>query len=102
MVNGYGSNIIHDKRIHDGRIKHKKVGYLGGIAKDYDVIKFDYWSWWRLCVKEFNISPSEAWSLDMVEIKNLINESNNPIDTSVMLNYERVKNGASKRWLQNH
>ncbi|MBG7617708.1 MAG: hypothetical protein IZT57_04995 [Chloroflexi bacterium] len=46
------------------------------------------------------IQPSEAWQLDLVEINKLAKQStSNDIDTSVMLNFERIKNGADKLWL---
>jgi len=39
--------------------------------------------------------------MDLVEISQLLHDDkNNEIDTSIMLNYERVKNGAAKKWLQ--
>ena len=63
---------------------------------------FDYWSWWRHAVTEIKIQPEQAWKLDFVEIHKLINSSSQVDDLSVMLNYERAQNGASKKWLQNH
>tara|TARA_R110000796_G_scaffold175370_2_gene292402 strand:+ start:297 stop:449 length:153 start_codon:yes stop_codon:yes gene_type:complete len=48
-----------------------------------------------------NVAPSEAWKLDFIEVNKLLKKKNNGVDTSIMLNYERVKNGASKEWLQN-
>lgn len=46
------------------------------------------------------IQPSEAWRLDFVELMQLTNqESNNKSDISIMLNFERKANGASKQWL---
>ncbi len=39
--------------------------------------------------------------MDLAEIAQLLHDDKtNEIDTSIMLNYERVKNGASKQWLQ--
>lgn len=38
--------------------------------------------------------------MDFVEISNLIDNHKPNIDTSLMLNYERVQNGAPKKWLQ--
>ena len=55
---------------------------------------FDY------CVKSLNISPSESWHLDMMEITRLADHKQPDIDLSQMLNFERIKNGASKEWLQ--
>ena len=40
--------------------------------------------------------------MDMVEISNLAENNSHGVDISIMLNFERVKNGASKEWLQNH
>lgn len=45
------------------------------------------------------MSPSEAWKLDFVEVNKLLDVKRENIDTSIMLNYERTKNGASKEWL---
>jgi hypothetical protein len=46
-----------------------------------------------------SIAPSEAWLLDLVEIHYLSDEKNETPDLSVMLNFERAQNGASKQWL---
>jgi hypothetical protein len=55
----------------------------------------------RLCVNELKIAPSEAWKLDLVEVIHLLNQDKNQgVDASIMLNHQRVKNGASKEWLQ--
>tara|TARA_R110000787_G_C13224207_1_gene426521 strand:- start:24 stop:188 length:165 start_codon:yes stop_codon:yes gene_type:complete len=52
-------------------------------------------------VNELKIAPSEAWKLDIAEVVQLLdNQSDSSIDTSIMLNFERIKNGASKQWLQ--
>ena len=62
--------------------------------------EFDYKSYWRLCVKEYNIQPSEAWSLDFAEVKCLAEvQDKEEQDISLMLNYERMDNGASAEWL---
>jgi hypothetical protein len=56
----------------------------------------------KLSVNQLKIAPSEAWKLDLVEIYQLIdNQESNEIDTSIMLNFQRIKNGADKLWLQN-
>lgn len=48
------------------------------------------------------MQPSEAWSLDFVEIYYLFDlSSKKDIDISLMLNFERVQNGASREWLNN-
>ncbi len=55
----------------------------------------------KRCVNELKISPSEAWKMDVVEFIHLVSENKKPKDdASVMLNFERVQNGASKEWLQ--
>ena len=55
----------------------------------------------KYCVKELKLSPIEFWQMDLAEIAQLLHDDkNNEIDTSIMLNYERVKNGAAKKWLQ--
>jgi hypothetical protein len=56
----------------------------------------------KLSVNQLSIAPSEAWKLDLVEIYQLIDsQKSNEIDTSIMLNYQRIQNGADKLWLQN-
>lgn len=53
-----------------------------------------------MCVNDLKISPSEAWKLDVIEFSHLINNtSNDKEDLSVMLNFERIQNGAAKKWL---
>lgn len=64
---------------------------------------FDYWHWFKYAVKELKIQPSEAWKLDFIELMYLADQENsNTTDLSIMLNFERKLNGASKEWLQNH
>ncbi len=53
-------------------------------------------------VNDLKIQPSEAWGLDFVEINKLINQEQKQDDLSVMLNFERKLNGATKEWLQSH
>ena len=79
--------------------RRKKDGYLGRYATENKLSKFNYWAWWKYCTSEIKIPPSEVWGLDFVEIKNLVDAKNTNADLSLMLNYERVKNGASKQWL---
>ncbi len=58
--------------------------------------------WWRLMIKDHNISPSEAWKLDMVDICCIADhkfESNQ--DTSMMVNAQRKANGMSEGLLRN-
>lgn len=51
-------------------------------------------------MRELKIAPSEAWLLDYAEIKNLADVKDaDDIDLSIMLNFERVKNGADLNWL---
>ena len=53
-----------------------------------------------MCVNDLKMAPSEAWSIDIVEFSHLLdNSSSNKDDLSVMLNFERIQNGASKKWL---
>ena len=53
-----------------------------------------------MCVRELNISPSEAWGMDWVEIQHLIiDRLKDDIDCSLMLRAEREINGASRKWL---
>jgi len=47
------------------------------------------------------LQPSEAWNIDLVEILHLSEqESKQEVDLSVMLNAERMINGASQEWLK--
>lgn len=63
--------------------------------------KFNYWQWFKVCVNELKMQPSEAWALDFVEIYHLFDlGSKSDIDISLMLNFERIQNGASREWLQ--
>lgn len=79
------------------------MGYLGVISQPSKAFTFDFWEWFRICVNRLKIQPSEAWHLDFQEIKYLLEIENKvQTDLSVMLNYERIQNGASKKWLQNH
>jgi hypothetical protein len=59
----------------------------------------DYWSFFRYCVKDLNVAPSEAWNLDLVEINHLAEQKKSNIDISLMLNFERKQNGATSEWL---
>lgn len=55
----------------------------------------------KICVNHLKITPSEAWKMDLAEIITLLdNQDSKDIDTSIMLNFERIKNGADKSWLQ--
>jgi hypothetical protein len=77
------------------------VGYLGVISQPSKGFYFDFWEWFRICVKQLKIQPSEAWRMDFKEIQYLLEiERKTSPDLSVMLNYERIQNGASKEWLQ--
>ena len=54
-----------------------------------------------MCVNHLNIQPAEAWNVDIIEVVHLLdNQESKEMDFSVMLNYERIKNGADKQWLQ--
>lgn len=46
------------------------------------------------------IQPTEAWKLDILEFNCLFDLDKQPMDTSIMLNFERKINGADKKWLQ--
>jgi hypothetical protein len=47
------------------------------------------------------LQPSEAWNLDLVELIHLSDQENKQgVDLSVMLNAERMINGASQEWLK--
>ena len=62
--------------------------------------EFDYWGWFKACVTELKIPPSEAWNLDFIEIYHLFElNKKSDIDISLMLNFERLANGASSEWL---
>ncbi len=63
----------------------------------------DFWGLYKICVKDMGINPSEVWNLDLIEITYLLDSGNKQeMDTSIMLNFERARNGASKKWLQSH
>lgn len=54
-----------------------------------------------MLVRELNIAPSEVLKLDFVEVIHLLDRNlKSDMDLSLMLNFERIKNGASKEWLQ--
>ena len=54
-------------------------------------------------MKELKIQPSEAWGLGFVEIRCLADMSNDEKqDLSLMLNFERKRNGASNEFLNNN
>lgn len=74
------------------------------MNSDFEPFKFNYWSWFNAAVKQLKLTTNDAWSLDFVEIYNLFDlNDKQENDTSIMLNFERVQNGASKEWLtQNH
>ncbi len=51
-------------------------------------------------VKDIGISPPDAWNLDFAEVTNLIDKpEKDDQDLSLMLNFERVKNGAPKSFM---
>ena len=57
--------------------------------------------WWQLCVKQLSIAPSEAWSLDFIEVRELFElNKEKPQDLSLMLNAQRMMNGATKEFLE--
>ena len=60
---------------------------------------YNYWEMFKLCVNHFKIAPSEAWAMDIVEISRLFDNKTKDIDISMMLNFERIRNGADKLWL---
>lgn len=63
----------------------------------------DYWGYFKYCVKDLGISPSEAWKMDLMEISHLSDSKQSDIDLTVMLNFERKLNGATSEWLtKNH
>ena len=64
------------------------------------MFEFDFFGYWKYCVKELKIQPSEAWGLDFIEVKMLTEIKEKPSqDLSLMLNYERRANGASNEFL---
>ena len=67
------------------------------------MFNFDFFGYWKYCVKELKIQPSEAWHLDFVEIKCLAELKGGPSqDLSLMLNFERKRNGATNEFLCMH
>ena len=64
--------------------------------------EFDYFAWWKACVKELGISPSEAWHLDYCEAAILLEVENKPDqDASLMVNAQRELNGMPPGDLKN-
>ena len=64
---------------------------------------FDFFAYWKACITEMKIQPSEAWTLDFNEIKYLFDlKSEQKQDTSLMLNFERKQNGATNEFLNMH
>mgnify|MGYP003650235665 FL=1 len=63
-------------------------------------MKYDYWKWFKYCVKELKIAPSEFWGLDFVDIYNLLDcDSGDSTDLSISLRFRRKLNGATEKWL---
>ena len=59
-------------------------------------------SWWKHAVKELNITPSEAWALDYVELATLAEvKGKSQQDTSFMVNAIRMGNGCPRDKLKN-
>ena len=57
---------------------------------------------WKAIVKELNIAPSEAWSLDVVEIYTLFDKKiESPQDLSFAVNAQRKANGMPEELLKN-
>ena len=68
----------------------------GKQKKDVQQTYFDYFAWWRACITQFNISPSEAWNLDYCELASLFELEQKPHqDASLMVNAQRELNGAT-------
>ena len=63
---------------------------------------FDYFAWWKACVTQLNISPSEAWTLDYCEMVTLLDIEQKTIqDASLMVNAQREINGMPPGDLKN-
>jgi hypothetical protein len=63
-------------------------------------LAIDFWSFYKKMVKEFNIAPSEAWNLEIIECFKLLDmKMEQKQDLSLMLNYKRLQFGASYEWL---
>lgn len=64
--------------------------------------EFDYFAWWKACVTQLKISPSEAWDLDYCELATLLDvEQNTSQDASLMVNAQRELNGMPPGELKN-
>jgi hypothetical protein len=69
-------------------------------VKKIEPFDFDFYGWWKVCVTQLKIQPSEAWKLDFKEIKILMELGDaHQQDTSLMLNFERKNNGATNEFL---
>ena len=63
---------------------------------------FDYFAWWKACVTQLNIAPSEAWDLDYCEMATLLEIEQKPEqDASLMVNAQRELNGMPPGELKN-
>jgi hypothetical protein len=70
-------------------VKHKVIPF-----------NFDFFGYWKHCVNHLKIQPSEAWNMDFVEIKCIAEmQGNDKQDLSLMLNFERKRNGATNEFL---
>jgi len=70
------------------------------VRRKLKPFNFDHFGYWKFCVKELKIQPSEAWQLDFVEIQCLAElKGGGEQDLSLMLNYERKRNGATNEFL---
>jgi len=100
---GFGVAISRNKQtVYSGCKRTKKVicRYQTRVNRKLKAFDFDHFGYWKFCVKELKIQPSEAWGLDFVEIKYLADlDEANKQDLSLMLNYERKRNGATNEFL---
>ena len=70
--------------------------------KDVQNTDFDYFAWWKACVTQINIAPSEAWGLDYCEMAKLLEVDQKTFqDASLMVNAQRELNGMPLGELKN-
>jgi hypothetical protein len=59
-----------------------------------------YMDYFKVLVKQENIAPSEVWKLDIPMVKSILSDQlTQPMDLTIMLNAERMQNGATREFI---
>lgn len=70
------------------------------IPKAQKIEEVDYWGAFKLAVNQLKIAPSEFWQMSVSELLVLLPESEaQSIDITALVNANRKRNGATKRFL---